>query len=567
MSFSSITTNLGKSINTLNVKLFNIFYGKNKLSPSDKKSATPKQKLDDIGVNGVLDIITSLDLCAIISYALGQSVGALNTKNNFDPTNKPIDKQKLPFWEIQKLAFDIQYQIDSYYAQYASGLDKNSLSFLIQDITTQLLILQDKLKKNNSNAYNRLALITMFIPDVTSYLTDNSNLTSTSDVTVQKVVRQIDNVRNACIKIQSFSLENLGLTLLASLDPNLQSQIKKLETIIEPSKLIPTLKSILQSTIAIEKFCSMLVSIIRVLQFIIKIATDLIRIFTILVYFFLGLPIPNMFTTGGITTGFAAAHSKLSRFIENTLNELKVINDLLASISVLVTTITVELDNIILKLNAILLNLESCNNAPTSLTDDLKTSVVNLQNLSTQLKKFNSNYQDKIKNLDYKIGDYTISIVKEQVSDKSIHLSRRYGIAIDGTGKLAVESTPTFASDDNIIVEEVKMLLSSKGLINPTMSSLSIDQLSVLQIALSYLEDDEINQNFDFLTNDSLDDPNNENENTGLGLNAFVNKLSGGKKLRKRMRTEMSKVNQKLKQDLGTSGNISTSIVHGVNKI
>ena len=490
-----------------------------------------------------------------------------SSQNNFDPTNKPIDKQKLPFWEIQKLAFDIQYQIDSYYAQYASGLDKNSLSFLIQDITTQLLILQDKLKKNNSNAYNRLALITMFIPDVTSYLTDNSNLTSTSDVTVQKVVRQIDNVRNACIKIQSFSLENLGLTLLASLDPNLQSQIKKLETIIEPSKLIPTLKSILQSTIAIEKFCSMLVSIIRVLQFIIKIATDLIRIFTILVYFFLGLPIPNMFTTGGITTGFAAAHSKLSRFIENTLNELKVINDLLASISVLVTTITVELDNIILKLNAILLNLESCNNAPTSLTDDLKTSVVNLQNLSTQLKKFNSNYQDKIKNLDYKIGDYTISIVKEQVSDKSIHLSRRYGIAIDGTGKLAVESTPTFASDDNIIVEEVKMLLSSKGLINPTMSSLSIDQLSVLQIALSYLEDDEINQNFDFLTNDSLDDPNNENENTGLGLNAFVNKLSGGKKLRKRMRTEMSKVNQKLKQDLGTSGNISTSIVHGVNKI
>ena len=567
MSFSSITTNLGKSINTLNVKLFDIFYGKNKLSPSDKKSATPKQKLDDIGVNGVLDIITSLDLCAIISYALGQSVGALNTKNSFDPTNKPTDKQKLPFWEIQKLAFDIQYQIDSYYAQYASGLDKNSLSFLIQDITTQLLILKDKLKKNNSKAYNRLALITMFIPDVTSYLADNSNLTSASDVTVQKVVRQIDNVRNACIKIQSFSLENLGLTLLASLDPNLQSQIKKLETIIEPSKLIPTLKSILQSTIAIEKFCSMLVSIIRVLQFIIKIATDLVRIFTILVYFFLGLPIPNMFTTGGITTGFAAAHSKLSKFIENTLDELKVINDLLASISVLVTTITVELDNIILKLNAILLNLESCNNSPTSLTDDLKTSVVNLQNLSTQLKKFNSNYQDKIKNLDYKIGDYTISIVKEQVSDRSIHLSRRYGIAIDGTGKLAVESTPTFASDDNIIIEEVKMLLSSKGLISPTMSSLSIDQLSVLQIALSYLEDDEINQNFDFLTNNSLDDPENENENTGLGLNAFVNKLSGGKKLRKRMRNEMNKANQKLKDSLGTSSSISTNITSGVNKI
>jgi hypothetical protein len=39
----------------------------------------------------------------------------------------------------------------------------------------------------------------------------------------------------------------------------------------------------------------------------------------------------------------------------------------------------------------------------------------------------------------------------------------------------------------------------------------------------------------------SIDPPENEDENVGLGLNAFVNKLKGGRKLRRKMKVIMAK--------------------------
>ena len=75
----------------------------------------------------------------------------------------------------------------------------------------------------------------------------------------------------------------------------------------------------------------------------------------------------------------------------------------------------------------------------------------------------------------------------------------------------------------------------------------------IIDESLNFLEDDNIS--IDGLTmpnlNDGLDDADNENENSGLGLNAFVNNLSGGKKLRKRMREVMAQQSQQLATDLG----------------
>jgi hypothetical protein len=59
-------------------------------------------------------------------------------------------------------------------------------------------------------------------------------------------------------------------------------------------------------------------------------------------------------------------------------------------------------------------------------------------------------------------------------------------------------------------------------------------------------------QNTDF--NNGLDAGNNENENDGVGINAFVNKLQGGKKLRERMRKMMKQNSDKLKTSLASSG-------------
>ena len=73
---------------------------------------------------------------------------------------------------------------------------------------------------------------------------------------------------------------------------------------------------------------------------------------------------------------------------------------------------------------------------------------------------------------------------------------RRYGIALDINGILAAQSTPTFASDDNIIIQEVKLILASKGLIPNLPSPLSIAELNILENALAFLEDDSLSADF-----------------------------------------------------------------------
>ena len=169
------------------------------------------------------------------------------------------------------------------------------------------------------------------------------------------------------------------------------------------------------------------------------------------------------------------------------------------------------------------------------------------------MNNFVNNHSAKKEVSNNKFGNYTISIITEQVVETSIKLVRRYGVALDYNGEIVTQSTPTFASDDKIIIQEVKLLLSSKGLISEIPSSLTSDQLTIIEDALNFLQDDDINQDFNTNIDNATDSPNNEDENKGLGLNAFVNKLSGGKKLRKNMRKSMAIASSQLNSNLAAT--------------
>lgn len=71
-----------------------------------------------------------------------------------------------------------------------------------------------------------------------------------------------------------------------------------------------------------------------------------------------------------------------------------------------------------------------------------------------------------------------------------------------------------------------------------------------------------------------IDPPDNEDENTGLGLNAFINKLKGGRKLRRKMRQIFAKKLAKFKSDLRASdpqgkygSNVGSQVGTGTNKV
>jgi hypothetical protein len=186
------------------------------------------------------------------------------------------------------------------------------------------------------------------------------------------------------------------------------------------------------------------------------------------------------------------------------------------------------------------------------LIQDFKDVRDALQSRADELLAFLTNYFNKKNAKNNTFGPYTIEILTEEVTNSELNIRRRFGIAIDAKGVMALQTDPTYASDDRIIINEVKQLLMSKGLVKNGYSNMNSQDLNTIEESLNFLEDDNIS--IDDMTNldGGLDSPDNENEDSGLGLNAFVNKLSGGKKLRKRMRKIMAQQTQQLTTDLGT---------------
>jgi exonuclease VII small subunit len=94
----------------------------------------------------------------------------------------------------------------------------------------------------------------------------------------------------------------------------------------------------------------------------------------------------------------------------------------------------------------------------------------------------------------------------------------------------------------------VILLLLSKNLVKLKVDITTPEELAVLEESLNYVNDDIDFEIDDF--EDLVDDSENENESEGLGLNSFINKLKGGRRLRRRMRKMMAKQRRQLSDSL-----------------
>ena len=101
-----------------------------------------------------------------------------------------------------------------------------------------------------------------------------------------------------------------------------------------------------------------------------------------------------------------------------------------------------------------------------ALMNELKDVRDLIRDRALRLLEFLNNYFDKKNAKNNKFGPYTIEILSEQSVDTEITLRRRYGIAIDANGVVALQSDATYASDDKIIIAEVKAKLLASGLVN-----------------------------------------------------------------------------------------------------
>ena len=552
-----------------------LFYGKF----DERKSATPFQKAIDKGIVNLVEDLSSIDLCQILNEAINKIPGSKQFDPNADPPKDPLGSAK---YAIQKKAYDLQLKIDGFNLSYidSSNLESKSKGVfkIINEIKEAFFEISDPesifgLRDSRILlAYPQLSVLVSFLETSFRNFSNYTDYRQIPVSQVQNIINRIDKIRAFLILAQGLNTPAAALNFIDTTFPNanIQEQIQRLQKIIDPAKLIPLLRNVIQSLKKVQSICNVFKTFIAFGKRITSGSLIILKYLKFKIIPFLKkLPIPNVYTTTGITTAFADVLQKIEISLNALIKRLSQINTLFSLCLALVSQIIIILYDLIKNINIILVGLESCNNIDPQIIKDLQDIRDGLQNTAVYFEKFVNNYENNKKTTNSTFGDYTIQIVSEEVTDDSIKIRRRYGIALGKNGFIAAKSTPTFASDNTIIINEVKIKLVSLGLVKSEFSAANIGDMAIIMESLNYLEGNDITfEDVDSNKYDSgLDSGMNENENDGLGINAFINKLQGGKKLRQRMRKMMKNNVDQLQKDSAASKNPIKVNVSGLTKV
>lgn len=560
---------VGRFLMKVQGKINEIFYGK---FTSGKEDANLIKRLLNKGIINLLEGIASIDFCNILNYSLNQIPdGKSFDPNQQPPTNEPILRKK---WQLQKTAYDVQQFIDEYYREYLDTNNPQSrvgLFLLLQQINSSFSSIVSSVDTGLNDPdirqnFPQVSVASNFLQNVLGVFNRYTNINNIPSQEVQKLISLVDKVRQYCIIIQGLNNPKNAIGLVdSSLNGAIQKELSDISRLIlNPDKAATVLKSIIKTVNTINSIAQKILGFINTLKVIIKICIALIRVFKILQRFFEKDPITGAVYPEGVSRKIIF---KIRDVIKNagetrlTLR-LEQITAVLNLAAIIVTSLIAAIQNIIGKLQLIQTNLENCTNKNENLLNEINSAINNLTTTSAQLNDFLTQYNNQQKSAESQFGGYTIQIVTEQVVDEGINLKRRYGIAKDSNQYIVVESTPTFASLDLIIINEVKVLLVSKGLVKTGLSDVDPqDQVTILEAA-RFLGEDELGLANIQITESDIDTVQELNDETGL--QEFINNLPGGKALRRRMRSVMLRNLQQLGTDLkGTDpgGRFSSGLI------
>lgn len=605
----TLITFFTKLTGTLQVNIYKILWGRSTNIPTRSVVRDPQtgelkmvqgpnptttQKISNFfesGVFNILDTINSLDLCNILSYI------TTTTNGKPRPRSKTPTKAETALYAIQDKAQYVQVQIDRYLAlptnyvrSYAgiepqlvtgaqavtgSGAPAGSTEIVgteVQKFNVYNLLqdIKDTFTVGNANSIITAEDATIisevpglggclnFVDDFTGFINQYTDYRNISNEDLQKILTKINQIRSICVTIQTLDFKS-ALALAGNfLGIDIRAQIQKLSKIVDPTKLLPTIKQISNQVRSFVAIARRVYNVLAQLQFIVKIALIFIKVFTFIEVFFTANLLPALFTTSGIQAAFGKARQAANDKTKGLIKRLNQVNGLLSVLISFIRYIVASSSELLTKLDILIATLEGCEAVKDSaVIADLKASYADLKQVQDQLAAYLLVYDGKTNPDNALFGQYSIRVVDEELTDPTIQNKRRRGIAVDQNGALVAQSDLTFATNTQVIIEEVKVKLVSQGLVAPQYSTINASDLTTIAASIDYLESNDIlseDFNFDSLLQDGIDPPDGSNENSGLGLNAFINNLPGGRRLRRRVRNALSTATEKTKAQINQTG-------------
>lgn len=524
-------------------------------------------KPQDYGIIPILELISSIDLCNVINYLIDQIPGDKNKFNPNDPENEIQQKSVAgrAKYRIQFAAFKIQGYIDGYYStidDIKNSGDPENVS-KVKNILIKIVETVNELNQTTDSVFNdpflneafpQLSNYTNFLSTVTTIFNRYTDLRSIPSANeFNKILKYIDKTRTTCILIQGL---NKPRDLIAFVDTftggKIGKEIQRLQKLIDPKKIENVIKNIQSAVNKAYSAIRLVMSSVNTVRSLIGIVNLIVKILTFVVNFLKKLPIPGIFSTVGVNNTISDITQFLNNTIKFLLDRLKEINRILSAIYWFCQRRLTEFDQILNLLQIIRINLQNCNIQPET-KDNIEQAISQSTNISNTLSNYIKTYDNNSKKRKNRIGEYTIQILTEEVVDEGISIRRRYGVALNPFGIVVAKSTPTFATNDSVIIEEVKLLLPKKK----SLSLLTQQDLDIMNEVSNYLETDEpIDQSIEIIDEpEDIEDTDSEDDDPpeGLGLQGFVNRLKGGKRLRRRMRREMAKSKRNLANQINST--------------
>lgn len=283
------------------------------------------------------------------------------------------------------------------------------------------------------------------------------NISNFPQQDIKKIFQTFDDLKNILNGIANAQNPADLVKVLAA-----KNAITKLQDTLNPAKLIPTLNALLVSIQTTNKVLTTLNSYVSKLATITNSLNTVIKVFKTLSKFIRKLPIPNMYTTAGTTSTLSNIAEVIDKKADQAASNVEQTATFLSQLTRSLSGIIARINILIELLVFILTKLEKCDktqNLP--ITKKLKEATIELQNNSTKLQNNLPKPPTKT-SIQYK--GYNLSIIEEEVTDTGIILNRRYGIATDKRGVLALETELTFATNTDLIYNELKYLIDKNGL-------------------------------------------------------------------------------------------------------
>lgn len=239
--------------------------------------------------------------------------------------------------------------------------------------------------------------------------------------------------------------------------------VAKIQDILSPKNLLPTLNTMLVTVTSVNKTLTVLNSYISKLASITNTLNTVIKVSKTLAKFIRKLPLPNMYTTAGVTSTLSNIAEVIDKKADQAGSNVEQTSSFLNALNRALAGVTARLQVLVELLTYILSNLQKCDktkNLP--ITQKLKEATLLLERNSFQLQTLLPKKNQTTKTITYK--GYNLTIVEEEVTDSGISLNRRYGIVTDKRGVLVLKSDLTYSTNTDLIYNELKFLIDKNGL-------------------------------------------------------------------------------------------------------